>query len=278
MPPSAEPMAPSTTKVMSSSEPTAASVDATSSTNSTSKGPVVCVLFVSHPPFSPQLPPLLPLPLLTPTKLTAFSCGSSPGTSPAHLSAARALAHLFHKHSITLIYGGGTSGLMGELARTLVSLSGPSSVHGIIPAPLIKYEQNGRGTGIPSPAPQNAYGRVTVVEDMHTRKQLMAQSVMQGGPGSGFVALSGGYGTVEELMEMVTWNQLGIHKAPIVVFNVEGYYDGLLAWVRASVEGGFVSVGNRGIMVEADSAEGVVRALGEYVLSTERFKLDWTKN
>ena len=169
---------------------------------------------------------------------------------------------------------------MGELARTLVSLSGPSSVHGIIPTPLIRYEQNGRETGIPPPTSNTSqpFGRVTVVKDMHSRKQLMAQSVMQGGPGSGFVALSGGYGTVEELMEMVTWNQLGIHKAPIVVFNVEGYYDGLLAWVRASVEGGFVSKGNKGIMVEAKTAEEVVKALGEYVLSKERFKLDWTEN
>ncbi|MCJ1249883.1 hypothetical protein MMC30_007109 [Trapelia coarctata] len=242
MPASAEPMGPSTANVISSS------TDPMSSTTAP-KGPVVCVF-----------------------------CGSSPGTSPTHLHAARALATLFYAHSITLIYGGGTTGLMGELARTLVSLSGPSSVHGIIPAPLIKYEQNGRASGIPPPVSQNAYGRVTVVKDMHSRKQLMAQSVMNGGPGSGFVALSGGYGTVEELMEMVTWNQLGIHRCPIVVFNVEGYYDGLLAWVRASVEGGFVSQGNRGIMVEAASAEGVVRALGEYVLSEERFALDWTEN
>lgn len=167
---------------------------------------------------------------------------------------------------------------MGELARTLVSLSGPTSVHGIIPAPLIRYEQSGRETGIPpGPLPAHLYGRTTVVKDMHSRKQLMAQEVVSGGPGSGFVALSGGYGTLEELMEMVTWNQLGIHRRAIVVFNVEGYYDGLLAWVRGAVAGGFVSEGNRGIMVEADEAEGVVRALREYVVSKEVFKLDWTE-
>lgn len=112
---------------------------------------------------------------------------------------------------------------------------------------------------------------------MHSRKQLMAQEVVSGGPGSGFVALSGGYGTLEELMEMVTWNQLGIHRRAIVVFNVEGYYDGVLAWVRGAVAGGFVSEGNKGIMVEADDAEGVVRALREYVVSKEVFKLDWTE-
>jgi len=121
---------------------------------------------------------------------------------------------------------------MGEVAKTLVSLSGPDSVHGIIPEPLVKYER----TDIEPTTPNNAfsrgpdgkllpvyekYGRTTVVQDMHTRKQLMAQEVLAGGPGSGFIALSGGYGTLEELMEVVTWNQLGIHNRGVIVYNVE---------------------------------------------------------
>ncbi|MCJ1307649.1 hypothetical protein MMC25_001296 [Agyrium rufum] len=250
-----------------------------------SKGPVVCVF-----------------------------CGSSPGTNPAHLAAARSLAQTFHKHGITLVYGGGTVGLMGELARHLVSLSGPDSVHGIIPRALVKYEQQGRGkpppppvvdaennntksdkretdTGVGSRAAvaaastttsysdsgidEQIYGRTTIVSDMHTRKNAMAQLVLNGGPGSGFVGLSGGYGTLEELFEITTWNQLGIHDKGVVVFNVEGYYDGILAWVRNAVEAGFVGEGNRGIMVEAREAEEVVRALREYKAAEGRFKLEW---
>ena len=105
----------------------------------------------------------------------------------------------------------------------------------------------------------------------------MAEKVMQGGPGSGFVALSGGYGTLEELMEVITWNQLGIHGKGIVVYNVEGYYDGLIQWVRTAVSAGFVAAGNSGILVEALDAEGVVRELKEYEVAKGRFNLDWTQ-
>jgi predicted Rossmann-fold nucleotide-binding protein len=166
---------------------------------------------------------------------------------------------------------------MGEIARTLVSLSGPESVHGIIPAPLVKYERGpdsevSTGGLLPE---YTVYGKTTVVKDMHTRKQMMAQEVLAGAQGSGFVALSGGYGTLEELMEVVTWNQLGIHNRGVVVYNVEGYWDGLLEWVRKSVETGFVGVGNKGIIKEARTAEDVVRALREYRVAEGRFKLEW---
>jgi len=195
--------------------------------------------------------------------------------------AARSLAATFHKHNIKLVFGGGSVGLMGELARTLVSLSGPSSVHGIIPAPLVKYEQGPNSTapsansgkgGVPA---EEIYGRTTVVKDMHTRKQMMAQAVLAGGPGSGFIALPGGYGTLEELMEVVTWNQLGIHGRGIVVLDVEGYWEGLLAWVENSVKAGFVQEGNRGIIVKATTGEEAVRALKEYKVTEGRFKLEW---
>ncbi|KAI4184460.1 MAG: hypothetical protein LQ346_006116 [Caloplaca aetnensis] len=213
------------------------------STN-TSKGPVICVF-----------------------------CGASPGTSPAHLAAARSLAQAFHDHKISLVYGGGTGGLMGELARTLTKLSGPSAVHGIIPEALLDLERQSRGGSID----EKLYGRTTVVSDMHTRKNQMAKEVIEGGPGSGFVALSGGYGTLEELMEVITWNQLGIHGKGVVAFNVEGYYDGLIQWVRTAVSAGFISPGNAGILVEALDAEEVVRELREYRVSEDRYKLDWSQ-
>ena len=210
--------------------------------------------------------------------LRSFSCGSSPGTSPAHLAAARALAEAFHAHSISLVYGGGTIGLMGEVAKTLVSLSGSHAVHGIIPEALVAFEQEGgRRTAGRTVINEKLFGRTTVVPDMHTRKQLMAKEVMEGGPGSGFVALSGGYGTLEELMEVTTWNQLGIHGKGVVIFNVEGYYDGLIQWVKTAVVGGFISPGNAGILVEALDAEEVVKQLEEYQVAEGRFKLDWSQ-
>jgi uncharacterized protein (TIGR00730 family) len=159
--------------------------------------------------------------------------------------------------------------------RTLVSLSGPSSVHGIIPLPLIKHEQHTSDSPTGHSINETIYGRTTIVPDMHTRKSLMAREVIDGGPGGGFVALSGGYGTFEELMEVTTWNQLGIHSMPVVVYNVEGYWTGLIEWVKGAVSSGFISPGNAGILVEARSAEEVMRCLGEYQNAPGRFDLSW---
>jgi uncharacterized protein (TIGR00730 family) len=220
------------------------------------------------------------------------------------MASARTLAQSLHDADITLVYGGGTVGIMGELAKTLVSLSAPSKVHGIIPKALIKTEKGYDGTpvgeagkskeaektvsreemeevnehrhGTPSQLKESEFGLTTVVPDMHTRKRMMAEQVMRGGPGSGFVALAGGYGTIEEVMEMVTWNQLGIHRCPIVLVNVDGYWDGLMQWVRKSVESGFVGVKNADILVEVKKPEDVVDALKSYRLSEARYELDWT--
>ncbi|TKX19537.1 hypothetical protein C1H76_8386 [Elsinoe australis] len=203
-------------------------------------------------------------------------CGASPGTSPLHMEAARALAREFHDRGISLVYGGGTVGIMGEVAKTLVSLSGPEAVHGIIPEALVKFERDwGQEKKITETIDEAKFGRTTVVPDMHTRKQLMAQEVINGGEGSGFVALSGGYGTMEELMEVTTWNQLGIHSRGIVVYNVDGYYDGLLQWVHNAVSSGFISDSNANIMIEAKAPNEVIDALQKYQVSEGVFKLQW---
>lgn len=230
-------------------------------------------------------------------------CGASSGNSPIYLEAASALAHSLHAANATLIYGGGTVGMMGEIARTLVSLSGPTAVHGIIPHALVEREKglqhsdekdnwkekkdsttahklDGTGTSTPSSLPEPTelspqYGYTTTVASMHERKALMAKHVLAGPPGSGFVALPGGYGTLEELMEIVTWNQLGIHKAGIVVLNVGGYWDGLLDWVNNAVKEGFVREGSRGIIEECKGAEEVVGKLREYRVAEGRLALDW---
>jgi len=208
--------------------------------------------------------------------VVAVFCGASSGTSPVHMEAARQLAHALHKANTKVVYGGGTVGLMGEVARTLVSLSGPDSVHGIIPGALTQLEQhndlaNPNGHSIDA----DKYGRTTVVKDMHTRKQMMAQEVVKGGPGGGFVALPGGYGTFEELMEITTWNQLGIHDMPVIVYNVDGYWSGLIEWVKNAVTSGFVAPTNAGIISEALSADEVVTNLKEYQSAPGRFNLTW---
>lgn len=110
---------------------------------------------------------------------------------------------------------------------------------------------------------------------MHTRKQMMAQEVVKGGPGGGFVALPGGYGTLEELMEVTTWNQLGIHSMPVIVYNVDGYWSGLIEWVKNAVTNGFIAPTNAGILSEALSADEVMTCLKEYENAPGRFNLTW---
>ena len=238
------------------------------------------------------------------TKICVY-CGSSAGTRPEHVETARALARAMAAQNIELgefpcpflahspdseltpsrVYGGGTVGLMGEVAKTLVSLSGPDAVHGIISEALVRYERdptykskqlNG-STGTHMDVPEEAvFGRTTIVKDMHTRKRLMAQEVIEGGPGSGFIALSGGYGTIEELFETATWNQLGIHNKGICVLNINGFFDGILAWINKSVEEGFIHGENKRIIAEAKTAEEAITALREYKVSEAVFKLSWS--
>ncbi|KAF2755180.1 lysine decarboxylase-like protein-like protein [Pseudovirgaria hyperparasitica] len=200
-------------------------------------------------------------------------CGASDGTTDVHLKAAEELAHKLHDANAKLVYGGGNTGIMGMVARTLVSLSGPDSVHGVIPHELVKHEMKRSKGGLD----ENVVGRVTKVNSMHERKDMMAKEVVAGGPGSGFVALSGGFGTLEELAEVTTWNQLGIHDRPVVVFNVDGYWDGLFQWLRTAVKAGFVNEDSAPIMAEAKTADEAMKALQGYVSAKGRFDLDWEK-
>ena len=194
-----------------------------------------------------------------------------------------------------LVYGGGTTGLMGEVAKKLVSLSGPQSVHGIIPrgilelerqegavdeahteyngaragkrtwkeklglAPAVTEREPAKNTPSESALPsENVYGRTTVVTDLQDRKKLMCQLINEGGPGSGFIALSGGFGTMDELMEMVTLRQYGVHKTRICLLNVDGFWDPLLMWMEAAIEKGFVRAEARSVLVEKETADECV--------------------
>ncbi|KNB10557.1 hypothetical protein FOXG_20358 [Fusarium oxysporum f. sp. lycopersici 4287] len=191
-------------------------------------------------------------------KLTFTSGGSSSGNDPKHIQAAKNLAFALHSNNYKLVYGGGTTEIMGAIASTLVQLSGPSAVQGIIPVALAKYEEK----LIKKNADPSKFGSRTVVKDMHTRKRLMIDAVIGGALGSGFVALSGGYGTLEELLETTTWYQLGIHQCGICVFDVCGFYKGLLDWVDQAAQAGFVGTEDVDILRIATTAEEVIGYLG----------------
>ncbi|MEO6788021.1 MAG: TIGR00730 family Rossman fold protein [Chthoniobacteraceae bacterium] len=146
-------------------------------------------------------------------KRVCVYCGSSPGADPIHRDAAENLGTLLAVRGIGLVYGGGNVGLMGVIADAALRAGG--GVIGVIPTALMEKELG--------------HGGVTelhVVASMHERKQLMADL------SDGFIALSGGIGTLEELFETFTWLQLGFHAKPVGVLNVGGFYDHLLTFLR----------------------------------------------
>jgi uncharacterized protein (TIGR00730 family) len=136
-------------------------------------------------------------------------CGSSPGTDPAFVETARSFGKILAENEIRLVYGGGSTGLMGALASAVLDHDG--EVTGIIPEFLTQRER-------PRRLPQE----LIVTTDMHDRKWRMFERA------DGFVALPGGIGTLEELVEQLTWVQLGRHKKPILIANINGYWDPLL--------------------------------------------------
>jgi uncharacterized protein (TIGR00730 family) len=139
-------------------------------------------------------------------------CGSSPGTDPAFTDAARAFGKILAENDIRLIYGGGSVGLMGTLARAVLDHGGEAT--GIIPEFLTQRER-----------PRRLAQEMIVTPDMHARKRTMFERA------DGFVALPGGLGTLEEVVEQLTWAQLGRHKKPILIANINGYWDPLLTLV-----------------------------------------------
>ena len=169
-------------------------------------------------------------------------CGSNPGNNPAYADAARTLAKTMVAADIGLVYGGGGLGLMGELARAVLEQGG--RVSGIIPGFLSQKERMLRDAD-----------ELIVVEDMHQRKKLMFDK------SDAFVALPGGVGTLEELVEQLTWAQLGRHAKPVALVNVGGFWDPFLELLRHMRREGFI----RGDMdvgyLTLDRAEDVVPAI-----------------
>jgi len=147
--------------------------------------------------------------------------GSNPGANPAYAEAAGELAGLLTSKGIGVVYGGGKVGLMGILADAVLEAGG--EVIGVIPQDLMDREVGHEGLS-----------ELRVVGSMHERKALMAEL------SDGFVALPGGAGTLEELIEIYTWSQLGLHEKPMGVLNVANYYDGLDALLDHAVQEGFL--------------------------------------
>lgn len=175
-------------------------------------------------------------------KSIAVYCGASNGAKPIYADAARQLARALVDHNIALVYGGGKVGLMGVIADEVLRLGGEAT--GVIPRALVEREVGHAGLT-----------RLFVVKDMHERKAMMADL------SEGFIAMPGGFGTLEELFEMVTWAQLGIHAKPIGLLNTEGFYDGLVGFARHQQEEGFVRPAHAALMnIDAD-AEALVRKL-----------------
>jgi uncharacterized protein (TIGR00730 family) len=148
-------------------------------------------------------------------------CGSSSGTEPAYVEAAVELGGLLAAAGVGLVYGGGSVGLMGRLADACMASGG--EVTGVIPVGLFRKEVG-----------HTALTELVEVPSMHERKQLMYDLA------DGFVALPGGLGTLEELAEVLTWNQLGILAKPVALLDVGGFWDGLVDWLTGAVEAGFV--------------------------------------
>lgn len=175
-------------------------------------------------------------------KAIAVYCGASSGANALYADAARALGQVLVEHNIGLVYGGGNVGLMGVIADEVLRLGG--DVTGVIPHALVQREVGHTGLT-----------RIFVVKDMHERKAMMAALA------DGFIAMPGGMGTLEELFEMLTWSQLGIHAKPVGVLNVNGFFDGLVAFISHLHAEGFVRAEHAGLMMVEATPEAIVRRL-----------------
>ena len=154
-------------------------------------------------------------------KSIAVFCGSKTGNQPLYVDHAIELGHLLAEHNILLIYGGGNKGIMGAVANAVMEKKG--QVIGIIPEVLLGWEQQHEGIS-----------ELIVVEDMHKRKRMMYEKC------DAAVILPGGFGTLDELFEMLTWNQLSIHDKPIYLLNSNGFYEGLLLHMNNMLQDNFL--------------------------------------
>lgn len=176
-------------------------------------------------------------------KRVCVFCGASTGVREEYGDAARKLAAALARRGLGLVYGGGKVGLMGLLADSMLQAGG--EVIGVIPQHLVAKEVAHRGVT-----------ELHVVDTMHQRKAMMNEL------SDAFIALPGGYGTLEEFFEILTWSQLGIHCKPSGLLNVSGYYDNLLAMLDHAVVEGFLLPANRKLVIADTDADLLVQRLG----------------
>jgi uncharacterized protein (TIGR00730 family) len=172
-------------------------------------------------------------------------CGSSPGARPVYGEAAEELGRLLAGEGIQLVYGGGAVGLMGRLADAVMAAGGEPI--GILPRALVEKEIGHPGLS-----------DLRVVGSMHERKALMAELA------DGFVALPGGLGTVEELFEVYTWAQLGLHRKPCALLDVDGYYEGIASFLAHAVEERFLRENHRSMLIVERDARALLRRLRDF--------------
>jgi uncharacterized protein (TIGR00730 family) len=173
-------------------------------------------------------------------KRVAVYCGSSNGNDPSFLTEAVALGKSIAAAGLGLVYGGASVGLMGAVADA--ALAGGAEVIGVLPEVLSGSEIAHRGLT-----------RLEIVQTMHERKARMVKLA------DAFLMLPGGYGTLDEMMEIVTWKQLRLHAKPCILINTAGYWDGLLAFLDRAVEAGFLKAENRHLLQVAGTADAAVK-------------------
>lgn len=179
-------------------------------------------------------------------KSVCVFCGSATGQNPVHAAAAHELGLELARRDLTLVYGGGRIGLMGTVATAVTQAGG--RVVGVIPHSLAQKEI--------------AFADATeliVVNTMHERKALMADRA------DAFLALPGGFGTLDELFEILTWAQLGIHAKPIGLANVADFYAPLLAWLDTAVDAGFLKPKHRDLLIVRNAAGELLDALRDWM-------------
>ena len=188
---------------------------------------------------------LFSIQLLNSMKSVAVYCGSSSGNQEAYTQQAQAMGRELARRGLTLVYGGGRVGLMGTIADAVLAAGG--RVIGVIPRFLADKELAHRDCT-----------ELHVVDTMHQRKLLMADLA------DGFVAMPGGFGTLEELFEVLTWGQLGLHGKPVALLNTLGFYDTLLALLDHMRAEGFLRPENRAQLLQHADAAALLNAMAEY--------------
>lgn len=174
--------------------------------------------------------------------LIALYCGSRSGNKPIYQEKAIALAQGLAKQGFGLVYGGASIGLMGQVADAMISHGGEAV--GVIPEFMLDYE-----------IAHHQLTELHVVQTMHERKALMAERA------SAFVALPGGLGTFEEILEVATWGQLNQHQKPMMIYNVNGFYDALITQLDHAVEEGFLPPQHRAKLIVCNHTEQIYSAI-----------------